>query len=71
MLNGMLPNYATMIAVLMVITCFPQIAGVIPRSFGFKVQALLPAGAEEPRGGSHEESRDVRRDHAEAQGARP
>jgi tripartite ATP-independent transporter DctM subunit len=37
MLKGMLPFYATMIAVLMVITYFPEIAGMIPRMFGFKV----------------------------------
>ena len=37
MLKGMLPFYATMIAVLMIITYFPEIAGLIPRMFGFKV----------------------------------
>jgi len=37
MLKGMLPFYATMIVVLIFITYFPEIAGFIPRMFGFKV----------------------------------
>ncbi len=37
MLKGLLPFYVTMVAVLMVITYFPEIAGLIPRMFGFKV----------------------------------
>jgi hypothetical protein len=35
-LKGMLPFYATMLVVLMIITYFPEIANYIPHLFGFK-----------------------------------
>jgi len=36
MMKSMIPFYATMIFVLMIITYFPEIAAMIPRLFGFK-----------------------------------